>query len=128
MRQYITRRLLQMIPVLIGVSIVIFFILKLAPGDALTGKMDPHLTPERKQELRHQMGLDLPVYKQYLRWAGGMLHGDLGESTNFKQPVGKVMNTYIWNTFILSYTFINTKCINVNSYRSSFCYETVLKI
>ncbi|MBU3129613.1 ABC transporter permease [Clostridium tagluense] len=102
MRQYITRRLLQMIPVLIGVSIVIFFILQLAPGDALTGKMDGHLTPERKQELRHQMGLDLPVHKQYLRWAGGMLHGDLGESTTFKQPVGKVMNTYIWNTFYLS--------------------------
>lgn len=102
MRQYITRRLLQMIPVLIGVSIVIFFILQLAPGDALTGKMDPKLTPERKQELRHQMGLDLPVYKQYLKWAGGVLHGDFGESTNFKQPVGKVMNTYIWNTFILS--------------------------
>ncbi len=102
MRQYIIRRLLQIIPVLIGVSIVIFLILKLAPGDALTGKMDAHLTPERKQELRHQMGLDLPVYKQYVRWAGGVLHGDFGESTTFKQPVGKVMNTYIWNTFYLS--------------------------
>jgi len=102
MRQYITRRLLQMIPVLIGVSIVIFFILQLAPGDALTGKMDPKITPERKQELRHQMGLDQPVYKQYFRWAGGVLQGDFGESTNFKQPVGKVMNTYIWNTFIIS--------------------------
>lgn len=102
MRQYITRRLLQMIPVLIGVSIVIFLILQLAPGDALTGKMDPHLTPERKQELRQQMGLDLPAYKQYVRWAGGVIHGDFGESTNFKQPVGKVMNTYIWNTFYLA--------------------------
>lgn len=102
MRQYITRRLLQMIPVLIGVSVLIFFIVKLAPGDALTGKMDPRITPERKQELRHQMGLDLPVHKQYFRWAGGVLSGDFGESTNFKQPVGKVMNTYIWNSFYLS--------------------------
>ncbi len=102
MRQYITRRLLQMIPVFIGVSIVIFFILQLAPGDALTGKMDPKLSAERKQELRHQMGLDLPVHQQYLRWAGAVIKGDLGESTNFKQPVGRVMNTYIWNSFYLS--------------------------
>ncbi|MBU3146240.1 ABC transporter permease [Clostridium sp. CF012] len=102
MRQYITRRLLQMIPVLIGVSIVIFLIVQLAPGDALTGKMDKGLTAERKQELRHQMGLDLRLDKQYLRWAGGVIQGDFGESTNFKQPVGKVMNTYIWNSFLLA--------------------------
>ncbi|MCB2289629.1 ABC transporter permease [Clostridium sp. CS001] len=102
MRQYITRRLLQMIPVLIGVSILIFFIVQLAPGDALTGKMDKGLTPARKQELRHQMGLDLPMPQQYLRWAGGVLKGDFGESTNFKQPVGKVMNTYMWNSFYLA--------------------------
>ena len=102
MRQYITRRLLQMIPVLIGVSIVIFLIVQLAPGDALTGKMDKGLTAERKQELRHQMGLDLRLDQQYLRWAGGVIHGDFGESTNFKQPVGKVMNTYIWNSFYLA--------------------------
>ncbi|MCB2300537.1 ABC transporter permease [Clostridium tagluense] len=102
MRQYITRRLLQMIPVLIGVSIVIFLIVQLAPGDSLTGKMDKGLTAERKQELRHQMGLDLRLDKQYLRWAGGVIHGNFGESTNFKQPVGKVMNTYIWNSFYLA--------------------------
>ncbi|MGH4118592.1 ABC transporter permease [Clostridium sp.] len=102
MRQYITRRLLQMIPVLIGVSIVIFLIVQLAPGDALTGKMDKGLTAERKIELRHQMGLDKSVPEQYIAWAGGILKGDLGESTNFKQPVGKVMNTYIWNSFYLS--------------------------
>lgn len=91
-----------MIPVLIGVSILIFFIVQLAPGDALTGKMDKGLTPARKQELRHQMGLDLPMPQQYLRWAGGVLKGDFGESTNFKQPVGKVMNTYMWNSFYLA--------------------------
>jgi peptide/nickel transport system permease protein len=102
MRQYITRRLLQMIPVLIGVSILIFFIVQLAPGDALTGKMDKGLTPARKQELRHQMGLDLPMPQQYFRWAGGVLKGDFGESTNFKQPVGRVMNTYMWNSFYLA--------------------------
>jgi peptide/nickel transport system permease protein len=114
MRQYITRRLLQMIPVLIGVSIVIFFILQLAPGDALTGKMDKGLTTERKQELRHQMGLDKSVPEQYVRWASGVLKGDFGESTNFKQPVGKVMNTYIWNTFLISiFTLILSVLISI---------------
>ncbi|MCX7694269.1 MULTISPECIES: ABC transporter permease [Caloramator] len=102
MRQYITRRLLQMIPVLIGVSIIIFLIFQAAPGDALTGMMDPKMSYETKQKLRKQLHLDEPGIIQYKYWVQNVLKGDFGESFYFKQPVGKVMNTYIWNSFYLS--------------------------
>ncbi|TZE82371.1 ABC transporter permease [Calorimonas adulescens] len=102
MRQYITRRLIQMIPILIGISILLFFILQLAPGDIFSTMMNPHMTAEMKEELRHQLHLDQPVYIQYFYWVRGVLKGDFGDSFYFKQPVTRVINTYIWNSFLLS--------------------------
>lgn len=102
MRQYITRRLLQMIPVIIGVSVIVFMIFQMAPGDALTGMMDPKMSIETKQKLREQLNLDKPAIIQYKIWATKAIKGDFGESFYFKQPVGKVMNTYIWNSFYLA--------------------------
>lgn len=102
MREYITRRLLEMIPVIIGISIIIFLIFALAPGDALSGNLDPHMTAEKKAELRHQMHLDEPKIVQYKYWATGVLKGNFGESSYYKQPVGQVMGTYMWNSFFLS--------------------------
>lgn len=103
MRQYIIRRVLQMIPVLFGISVVVFLIFAMAPGDALSGTVDPHMTAERKAELRHQLHLDQPKIVQYAYWAKNVfLHGNFGESFYFKQPVSTVMNTYIWNSFILA--------------------------
>lgn len=101
MRQYITRRLLEMIPVLIGISIVIFFIFQLAPGDAVSGMMNPRMTIEMKQQLRHAMHLDEPKIVQYGYWVKGMLHGDFGTSFHYNKSVGSVMNDYIWNSFYL---------------------------
>ncbi len=102
MRQYITRRLIQMIPILIGVSILLFCILQMAPGDILSANVNPHMTAEIKQELRHQMHLDQPAYVQYFYWMKGVVKGDFGDSYYFKQPVTTVIKTYIWNSFILS--------------------------
>ncbi|MDI6600621.1 MAG: ABC transporter permease [Thermoanaerobacteraceae bacterium] len=102
MRQYITRRLIQMIPILIGISILLFFILQLAPGDIFSTMMNPHMTAEMKEELRHQLHLDQPAYIQYFYWVQGVLKGDFGDSFYFKQPVTRVINTYIWNSFLLS--------------------------
>ncbi|NMM62892.1 ABC transporter permease [Clostridium sp. P21] len=100
MRQYIIRRLLQMIPVLIGVSLLIFFILTLAPGDAITS-LNPHATAEQRTELRHKLHLDKPKIVQYGYWVKGIVHGDLGESYFYKQPVSKVIGDFIWNSFYL---------------------------
>ena len=102
MKQYITRRLLQMIPVLIGISIVIFFIFTLAPGDALSGQINPHMTAERKAELRHMMHLDQPKIVQYKYWVSGVIKGNLGESSFYKKPVTSVIGDYLMNSFYLS--------------------------
>lgn len=102
MRQYIAKRLLQMIPVLIGVSIVVFTIFQLAPGDALSGKQDPKMTVQRKAEIRHQLHLDEPIHMQYWYWVKNLLKGSLGESIHYQRPVTQVINTYVWNSFYLS--------------------------
>lgn len=102
MRQYIIRRLLQMIPVIVGISMIIFLITAMAPGDALSGNINPNMSAERKAEIRHQLHLDEPKIVQYIYWAKGVIHGDLGVSTKYQQPVTKVMNTYMWNSFYLA--------------------------
>ncbi|MPQ43714.1 ABC transporter permease [Clostridium tarantellae] len=104
MIKYIIRRILQMIPILLGVSIIIFVVISLAPGDAVDNKANPNMTEEKKQELREQMGLDKPLPVRYVNWLKDSLTGNFGESTKFKQPVVDVINTYIWNSFFLALT------------------------
>lgn len=101
MKQYVIRRLISMIPVLLGISILIFFVFSLAPGDAITGAMDPHMTAASRAKLRHELHLDKPKIVQYGYWLKNAVEGDLGYSTFYKMPVGKVINTYIWNSFYL---------------------------
>lgn len=91
-----------MIPVLIGISLVIFFIFQLAPGDPVTNMIGPNVSAERKAELRSKLHLDEPAIVQYVHWFKGILKGDFGESFFYRQNVGKVMNTYIWNSFTLA--------------------------
>ncbi len=80
MIRFIVRRFLQMIPVLFFVSVIIFALINLVPGDAARLFLGQEATPEALTALRHQLGLDRPPYVQYLRWVGGMLHGDFGHS------------------------------------------------
>jgi peptide/nickel transport system permease protein len=106
MRQYITRRLLQMIPVLIGVSFLIFMIFAFAPGDAVSSLIEANknISAAKIAQLRHLYHLDEPKLMQYGRWFAGFLHGDLGQSIKLNQPVGHIINTYIWNSFYLQLT------------------------
>ncbi|MCD2345410.1 ABC transporter permease [Clostridium guangxiense] len=103
MRQYITRRLLQMIPVLIGVSFLIFMIFTFAPGDAVSSLVaaHPNMSAVKIAQLRHLYHLDEPKLVQYGNWLVGFLHGDLGQSVKLNQPVSHILNTYIWNSFYL---------------------------
>ncbi|MDD3223371.1 MAG: ABC transporter permease [Clostridium sp.] len=103
MRQYIVRRILTMIPVLLGISLIIFFIFAMAPGDAVT-TANPHMSVAARAQIRHQMHLDKPKIVQYLYWLKGALHGDFGTSTFYKKSVGTVINSFIWNSFILGLT------------------------
>lgn len=103
MKQYIVRRLLQMIPTLLGISIIIFAISAMVPGDYITGKGNPNMTAEKEAQLRHIYGLDKPDYQRYFIWAGNMLKGNFGESMQHKQPVTKVINNYVWNSFLIAF-------------------------
>ncbi|MBP2002338.1 ABC-type dipeptide/oligopeptide/nickel transport system permease component [Paenibacillus shirakamiensis] len=102
MKQYIIRRLLQMIPTLIGVSIIIFAISAMVPGDYITAKQSPNMTIEKQAELRKIYGLDKPQYQRYFIWVSNMAKGNLGDSLQHKKPVTKVINTYVWNSFIIA--------------------------
>ncbi|KOP65795.1 diguanylate cyclase [Bacillus sp. FJAT-18019] len=102
MRQYIIRRLLQIIPTLIGISIIIFAISSLVPGDYITAVDNPTMTAEKAAQLREIYGLDKPPVERYLTWVGNMLKGNLGDSLAHKQPVTTVMNNYVWNSFFVA--------------------------
>jgi peptide/nickel transport system permease protein len=80
MRSYIIRRILLLIPVLIGISLAIFFIMHLIPGDVVTSLLGFDATKEATLQLQQQFGLNLPWYKQYWNWMSGVLTGDFGVS------------------------------------------------
>jgi peptide/nickel transport system permease protein len=102
MRNYIIRRVLLLIPTFLFIVVLVFFLNKAAPGGPLTGMMNPHATAADKARLAHAMGLDQPVYKQFLSWAGEVVKGNLGYSTKFGKPVVGVINDFIWNSFYLA--------------------------
>lgn len=104
MKQYIIRRLLQMIPVLIGVSILIYLVFALAPGNVVENMQsaNPRMSEARVQQLKHIYHLDEPKIVQYGYWASGIVRGDWGQSYKYKEPVTQVMNAFIWNSFWLS--------------------------
>lgn len=107
----ILRRILLMIPELIILSVVIFLLAKLMPGDPFTGMITPQTSPKAIEALRIKAGVYDPWYVQYWHWIVRMFHGDLGMSYQFKTPVGSLilsrMGNTIWLsllTLILSYT------------------------
>jgi len=88
MLSYITQRLLQAIPVLIGISVLTFLMLHLVPGDpVLIFAGDKPMTEARAAELRHQLGLDRPLWVQYWDYASHALRGDLGRGLRSQRPV-----------------------------------------
>jgi peptide/nickel transport system permease protein len=77
---------LIMIPVLLGISLVMFVLLRVVPGDPAVMALNVYASPERVAELRAQWGLDRPIAEQYLIFLGQLAHGDLGYSYFYKQP------------------------------------------
>ncbi|MCE7982386.1 MAG: ABC transporter permease [Caldilinea sp. CFX5] len=80
MGQFIARRLLSLIPVLLGVSIVVFALIRLIPGDPVIVMLGERARPEAIERVREEMGFNRPIYVQYLEWMGRVLRGDLGTS------------------------------------------------
>ena len=87
MKNYVTRRILQLIPVLLGISILIFAVMKMIPGDVISGILGIEATPELRAQLEAKYGLDRPYVVQYLDWMGGVLRGDFGESIRTSAPI-----------------------------------------
>ncbi|HET7411621.1 MAG TPA: ABC transporter permease [Pararhizobium sp.] len=87
MAVYILKRLLAAIPVLFGMTIIVFLIMKLIPGDPATAILGSYATPENVARLNAELGLDKPMLQQYLIWLGNILHGDFGRSYSLNKPV-----------------------------------------
>ncbi len=102
MGKYIVRRVLHLIPVVLIISILIFSIIKLAPGDPVGSNLDPRATAEQKAAERARLGLDKPIPVQYWEWLQRSVRGDFGTSYIYKRPVKDVIPKFIWNTFLLN--------------------------
>jgi peptide/nickel transport system permease protein len=106
MTTYIVRRLLQMLLVLVIITLLIFFVMRLIPGDPLliyltrSGNLE-NLNFEQLEQLRHEYGLDKPLIVQYLNWFGGIFRGDFGESIIYKQSVGRLLKQRFPVTLVL---------------------------
>ena len=87
MRDYIIRRLLGLIPILLGISIAIFLVMQLIPGDVVSGILGIEQTPELRAMWEKKLGLDRPLVEQYFSWIGKAITGDFGESFRTGMPV-----------------------------------------
>jgi ABC-type microcin C transport system permease subunit YejB len=87
--RFIPVRLLQSIPVVIGVTIVVFFMVHLLPGNPALTILGQSATPERVAALNKQLGLDKPLWDQYFLFVGRLAHGDLGDSLTYQRPVSR---------------------------------------
>jgi peptide/nickel transport system permease protein len=97
----VVRRLLWAVPLVLGVSLVVFVLASLVPGDAARTILGESATPEAVAALQTELGLDRPWYAQYLTWLGGLVHGDLGTSVFTGEPVTAALNSRLAVTLAL---------------------------
>lgn len=111
---YLIRRLLLMLPILLLVSIFTFGLVHFVPGDPAHVILGPEAPPDAIQALREKLGLDRPVYIQYLDWLGGALTGDLGKSLVDNRPVAGLIGQRLPATFELAVlTFVFSSIIAI---------------
>jgi peptide/nickel transport system permease protein len=109
---YIVQRLLIMVPTLIAISIIIFVIIQLPPGDyfstyiAELQSQGEAVDLQKIAFLKAQYGFDKPVWEQYIYWVGGLLQGDLGYSFAYNLPVREVVGDRLFLTFVVSFATI----------------------
>ena len=102
MKWYIVKRLAMLVPVMLGVSIIAFSLIHLAPGDPARTMLGERATQEQLNEIREKYGLDKPLYIQYGIWLNGVLHGDLGRSITTHDEVAKEIGDRFPNTMELA--------------------------
>jgi peptide/nickel transport system permease protein len=102
MTSYIIRRLLSLIPTLLGVSIIVFLFLRMIPGDPALALAGEHATEETVERFRREFGLDKPLHEQYITYMGKILRGDLGRSILSRRPITDEIRVRFPATFELS--------------------------
>jgi peptide/nickel transport system permease protein/oligopeptide transport system permease protein len=104
MTAYLIRRLVLSVPVLLGVSIAVFMMMHLIPGDPALAMLrgQPTVTPADIERIRHQFGLDQPLPVQYLKYISRVLQGDFGVSIHSHRPVLEMIREQAWSTVQLA--------------------------
>jgi peptide/nickel transport system permease protein len=102
MSDYLVKRLIGALPVLFGVSVVIFFLMHMIPGDITAALLGPMATEAARADLRHALGLDQPLLVQYVKWLSTVLSGDFGRSIATSLPVSHLVLPKFVNTVILA--------------------------
>lgn len=102
MLRYLIKRLILVVPVLFGVTVLVFLIMVLIPGDPATAILGSYATPENLARLREELGLNRPLLQQYLVWLGNILQGDFGRSFSLDRPVIDVVLDRLGPTLILA--------------------------
>jgi len=102
MRQYIMRRLLLLPVIALGVSILVFLVLHLVPGNPAQVIAGPDAPPATVKQIEHELGLDRPLPEQYWNYLNRVLHGDLGRSLRSKRPVTSDIRDALPNTLVLA--------------------------
>jgi len=104
MTRYLFFRILAAVPVLLGITLIVFVILSLIPGDPATAILGSYATPENVARLNQQLGLDRPLFQRYFIWLGHLLQGDFGRSFALNRPVIDEILDRFHATLILSGT------------------------
>jgi peptide/nickel transport system permease protein len=106
LRSFVARRLMQIVIIFFVIMTVLFLLFRLAPGDPVSRMVDPSMTPEDTKRLISQLGLDQPVWRQYLVYLKNFCVGQFGHSFHYGQPVGKIIGERLPNTVLLFTTSI----------------------
>ncbi|HFB83686.1 ABC transporter permease [Thermosulfuriphilus ammonigenes] len=101
---YLLKRILLLIPTFLGITILSFMVMHLAPGEpvGIQNEFNPKFTPEMRERLRAQYGLDKPLYVQYARWLKGLVTLDLGRSFADQRPVWEKIKERLWVTLLIN--------------------------
>jgi peptide/nickel transport system permease protein len=103
MLRHVLRRLIQMIPLMLGITILSFLIIQLSPGDFLAEiRLNPVVSQETVDQMRANFGLDRPLHVQYVRWLANIVRGDFGYSFAYQVPVLWLINSRLLNTLLLN--------------------------
>lgn len=104
--KYVIRRLIQILFIFFVIMTVLFLLFRLAPGDPISKLIDPDMTPEDAARLISQLGLDKPLWVQYLYYLKNFLYGDMGYSFHYGQPVVDIIKDRLPNTILLFTTAV----------------------